>query len=515
MKKCYWILVLFSFVISPLWAQTPAFITDSLDGYIKKGMADWRIPGLAVAVVKDGKIVFAKGFGVKEVGKASPVDENTLFMIASNTKLFTATALALLDEQKKLSLDDKVTKYLSGYRLFDPTATQLVTIRDLLSHRLGTKDFQGDFLFWDTNLTRQDVVYRMRLLIPPNEFRQDFGYSNQGYVTAAEIIPKITGKTWEQFVDSSMLKPMNMTRTYMLTTGIDKRPNIAQPYTTCCNAEGTLTKIPFDNLDNLGPASSMVSSATDMAKWLMMQLDSGRLEGKRILPWSALDKTRTANTIVSSNRMTAFPVGFQFYCLGTGLLDYAGYSVYAHAGACSGFKSNTTLVPEKNLGIVILTNQDNNLFQEALRFQLLDSFLKVPYTNRHQYYFKRASARDQKNRDEIKQLAQRVDKKVKLPLSVSAYTGTYKNELYGTLTIVANSTKEGTPGLSIRFEHHPNLVAQLDYMDGNEFRLTFSNPRFGIFPTTFTLSQDHVEHLELKGTDFVDHDSYVFKRINP
>lgn len=515
MKKCYWILLLLSFVTSPLSAQKPTFITDSLDAYIKKGMADWRIPGLAVAVVKDGKILFVKGYGVKEVGTSSPVDENTLFPIASNTKLFTGTALALLDEQKKLSLNDKVTKYLPDYQLFDPTATKLVTIRDLLSHRLGTKDFQGDFLFWDTNLTRQDVVYRMRLLAPPNEFRQDFGYSNQGYVTAAEIIPKVIGKTWEQLVDSSMLKPLNMTRTYMLTTGIDRRPNVAQPYTTCCTAEGKLTKIPFDNLDNLGPASSMVSSASDMAKWLMMQLDSGRLEGKRVMPWSVLDKTRTANTIVSSNRMTAFPVGFQFYCLGMGLLDYAGYSVYAHAGACSGFKSNTTLVPEENLGIVILTNQDNNLFHEALRFQLLDTFLKVPYTNRHQYYFNRASIRDQKNRDEIKMLAQRVDKKVKLPLKLSAYTGIYKNELYGTLTIVSDARNEGTPEMKIRFEHHPNLVAQLDYMDGNEFRLTFSNPRFGIFPTTFTLLKNRIEHLELKGTEFVDHDSYVFKRISP
>lgn len=512
MKKCCWILLLFSFAVSPLLAQTPAFITDSLDAYIKKGMADWRIPGLAVAVVKDGKIVFAKGFGVKEVGKASPVDENTLFLIASNTKLFTGTALALLDEQKKLSLDDKVTRYLPDYKLFDPTATQLVTIRDLLSHRLGTKDFQGDFLFWDTNLTRQDVMHRMRLLAPPNIFRQDFGYSNQGYVTAAEIIPKVSGKTWEQLVDSSMLKPMGMTRTYMLTAGIDKRPNIAQPYTTCCNAEGKLTQVPFDNLDNLGPASSMVSSATDMARWLMMQLDSGRLEGKRILPWSVLDKTRTANTIVSSDRMTAFPVGFQFYCLGTGLLDYAGYSVYAHAGACSGFKSNTTLVPGVNLGIVILTNQDNNLFHEALRFQLLDAFLKVPYKNRHQYYFSRFSARDQKNRDEIKQLARRVEKKERLPLPVAAYTGVYQNELYGTLTVSENQHNDGRPGLNIQFEHHPNLVAQLDYMDGNEFRISFSNPRFGIFPTMITQSKGRVERLVLKGTDFVDHDSYEFKK---
>lgn len=512
--RWFWLLLLSGLVRLPLIAQTPAFVTDSLDAYIRKGMAECRIPGLAIAIVKDGKVILSKGYGVQEVGKAKPVDENTLFMIASNTKLFTGTAFALLEEQKKLSLDDKVQKYLPDFALHDSAATQMVTIRDLLSHRLGTKDFQGDFLFWDTDLKRQDVVRRMRLFRPPNQFRQDYGYSNQGYVAAGEIIPRITGQPWEVFMENSLLKPLMMSNTFMLTAGIDKRPDVAQPYTTCCNAEGKLTKIPFDNLDNLGPATSMVSSVKDMAKWLMMQLDSGRVNNTRIIPWPVLEKTRTVNTIVSTTKATLFPIGDQFYCLGVGRVEYAGHSVYAHWGGASGYRSNTTFVPEKKLGIVVLTNQDNHNFPEALRFQLLDAYLNLAYTDRHQYFLKRSRAKDQKARSEIKALDSRVAKKTEPVVSLLAYTGIYQNDLYGTLSITKDSLKNEKQSLKIRFEHHQNLTAQLEYMDGNEFRLTFSNPRFGIFPAKFTLSEGRVERLVLKGTDFVDHDSYEFKKIN-
>lgn len=512
MKRCLLSLLLVCVFTVRLHSQTPSFITDSLDAYIHQGLADWKIPGLAVAIVKDGKVVMAKGFGNRKANTTSPVDENTLFYIASNTKLFTGTAMALLEEQQKLVLDDKVKKYLPQFALYDSAATDLVTIRDLLAHRLGTKSFQGDFLYWDTDLTRQDVVRNIRRLKPAYPFRQEFGYSNQGYVTAAEIIPKVSGQSWETFIDSSILKPLNMTRTFMSSADVGQRSNVAYPYTTCCNAESQLTLIPYDNLDNLGPATGMISSINDMAKWLTMQLDSGRLDGKRVLPWAVLEKTRSANTIVSSDRMTTFPLGFQFYCLGTGLIDYAGTSVFAHAGACFGFRSTTTIVPQKKLGIMILTNQDNHFFHEALRFQILDAYLGVPHTNRHRYYFNRAKIRDQKNRDGIKTLASRVEKKLKPELPLSAYTGTYQNDLYGMLSITAESVKQGSPRLIVRFQHHPNLTGQLDYMDGNEFRLTFSNPRFGIFPITFSHNANQVDAVEFKATEFVDNDSYIFRK---
>src|SRR5687768_6219912 len=163
-------------------------------------MTDWNIPGLAIAIVKDGKTVVMKGFGVRDLKTMAPVDENTLFMIASNTKLFTGTALALLDTRGRISLDDKITKYFPDFRLYDSLTTKQVTIRDMLTHRIGTKTFQGDFTFWNTNLSRAEIMKRMRLLKPSLIYRQDYGYCNSCFLTAGEVIPKVTGRQWEQFI---------------------------------------------------------------------------------------------------------------------------------------------------------------------------------------------------------------------------------------------------------------------------------------------------------------------------
>ena len=514
MKKALLLLIGIALAQWPVLAQpTPAFISDSLEQYIKRGMADWQIPGLAVAIIKDSKVIIAKGFGTKEAGKNDPVDENTLFMIASNTKEFTATAMALLDEQKKISLDDRVVKYLPDFSLYDPEATKLLTIRDLLSHRLGTKNYQGDFLFWDTDFTRTDVLKRMRYFVPHYPFRQDFGYSNSGYVVASEIIPKVAGVSWEAYIQQSILNPLHLTRTFMTSSAMQKQDNVARPYTTCCTADDQLSSLPFDNLDNLGPATGMISSIRDMATWLTAQLDSGKVNGKSVLPWSVLEKTREPNTIISTERMKLFPLGFQYYCLGFGKFDYANYAVFSHAGACGGYRSNTTIVPEAKLAIVVLTNQDNHNFHEALRFQVLDSYLNVPYTNRHQYYLKRAQSRTQINQNELKALAIRVAKNTKPTLPLMAYTGVYQNELYGKLAITPMVGKAENHPLLLKLEHHPDLTAQLDYMDNDTFRLTFSNTRFGIFPVKFTLANGIVQSLELAGSDFVDNDSYIFKKL--
>lgn len=196
-----------------LKAQQPSFVTDSLDSYIAKGLADWDIPGLSLVIVKDGKTVVMKGYGVKDVVTRSPVTEQTLFMIASNTKLFTATAMALLEADKKLSLNDKITKYFPQYRLYDPNTTALVTIRDLLTHRIGTKTFQGDFTFWNTSLSREEIMSRMRLLKPSQLFRQDYGYCNSCFLTAGQVIPKVTGQSWESFIRENIITPLQMNST--------------------------------------------------------------------------------------------------------------------------------------------------------------------------------------------------------------------------------------------------------------------------------------------------------------
>lgn len=493
-------LFLFLFLLSA--AQTPSFIKDSIESYINKGLRDWDVPGLSVVIVKDGKVVLMKGFGVKDIRTKQPVDENTLFMIASNTKLFTGTALALLETRGKISLNDPVTKYFPGYRLYDSISTRLVTIRDLLTHRIGTKTFQGDFTFWNTKLNREEIIDKMRLLQPTGIFRQDYGYCNSCFLTAGEVIPKVTGQSWEAFVQDSMVSPLDMKSTMVLSTGIEKQSNVAVPYTT--SYTNSLQRVPYDNWNNLAPAASIISNANDLSHWLMMQLDSGKYNGKRILPWSVLQKTRDVNIMTGSRKSAAFPIHFRGYGLGLFAADYNGRQIYWHTGGAGGMVSNVCFVPEERLGIAILTNNDNQNFFEALRYQILDAYLDVPYVNRSLQQlggFKKAM---KEQVDEINSWKARI-KNAQPALPLPAYTGNYSNELNGNISI-----KQEGNGLRISFETKPDLNARLDYLDKDEWLMQYNNIEYGIFLIKFEIADNKVKSVTTKQNEFVEYDPYTY-----
>jgi CubicO group peptidase (beta-lactamase class C family) len=483
--------------------NSPSFISDSLDTYIQQGLKDWNIPGLAIAIVKDGKVVVMKGYGVRDVQTKEPVDENTLFQIASNSKLFTATSIAQLAYDKKLSLDDKITKYIKDYRLYDKTSTDLVTIRDLLSHHIGTKTFQGDFVFWNGNLSRQQIMYKMRLLKPTGVFRKDFGYCNSCFLTAGEVIPIVSGKPWEVYVYDSLLMPLKMTNTHTLGQGINQRPNVAKPYTTVFT--GKLTALPYDKVDNLAPAGSIVSNVKDLTHWLMMQLDSGRYEGERIVPWKALQATRTINTTLK-DKPSFLPITSTGYGLGLFISNYNNHPIYYHTGGADGFVTNTCFVPDQNLGITILTNNDNQDFFEALRYQLLDAYLGVPYSNRSKTMLAVLNKQMDETVEKTEALKARVGA-AKLALPIEAYTGTYENEIYGPISITKNKDQKS---LTIDFKGHNNLKATLQYMDKDEWLLTYNNAAYGIFPVKFKIANNKVISIETRVNEFLDYDAYEF-----
>lgn len=479
-----------------------SFVQDSLDAYIERGMKQWQVPGLAIVLVKDGRVVRMKGYGVRELGKEDKVDENTLFIIASNSKLFTGTSLAKLDFEKKLSLNDKITKYIPWFRLYDSNATSLANIRDMLCHRLGTKTFQGDFTFWDSNLAKDSIVWKMRYLKPVGEFRQDYGYCNSGFLVAGQVLEKVTGQSWENYVKENILNPLGMYNTYMNTAGLAQRKNIAQPHN---NLYSSITKIPFDQVDNLGPATSMVSNVNDLAKWIQMQLDSGKYEGKQVLPWPVLQKTRDINILTGSRKSPAYPTHFRGYGLGVYATDYAGRQVYWHTGGAFGHVTNVCFVPEEKLGIAILTNNDNQNFFEALRYQLLDAYLGVPYTDRSKFLWGFFTQGKTEMEKDLAALKARVEKKNKPEIPLSDYTGEYVNTVYGKVTI----SKSGEM-LICRFQHHPDLIGYMEYMDNHEFRITYSNIGYGIYPAKFTVKDGKANAVEIRANDFVESDAYLF-----
>ncbi|MEO6540132.1 MAG: serine hydrolase [Ferruginibacter sp.] len=506
MKKLF----LFSFIILSLQTAAqndslPSFIKDSLDNYVNKALADWQIPGVAVCIIKNGKVVFMKGYGVRELNGTDKVDENTLFMIGSNTKAFTATALAMLDAEKKLSLDDKVQKWLPGFKLYDPWVAKEATIRDLLCHRLGFETFQGDFMFFDSDLTTAEVREKMGKLKPMYGFRSKWGYTNSAFLTAGEIIPKVTGRSWADYITDHIFKPLGMNNTLALSKDIKTANNRSLAHTVVM---GELKKIPYGNIDNLAPAGSISSSANDMSKWVMAQLNTGKLNGKEIIPASAIAQTRTPHSILGNGGHMFNKAHFALYGLGWFLEEYAGRKIVAHTGGVNGFVTSVCLVPEEKLGIIVLTNTDANNFYEALRNEIEDAFLGLPYRNYSKIYLGYQQSEEKEKEKEYKEIKDSIALNPKPELPLTAYAGDYMHDVYGNMNIKMENGK-----LIMRFEHHKGRYGTLEPLGGNRFFCTYSDPLYGMKKLEFTVENKKVRSLTVRVADFVEFTPYEFKKV--
>lgn len=505
LKYFFFTFFLFSYSVSAQYnSAIPGFIRDSLDGYITKAMVEWQVPGMSVAIVKNGKIVVLKGYGKLSINSSLLVDENSLFMIGSNTKAFTATALAMLDAEKKCSLNDKVIRWLPKFKMNDTWVTKEVSLTDLLCHRIGMESYQGDFVYWASNLTASEVVNKFGKMEPAHSFRSKYGYTNAAFLIAGECIAKISGVTWAECMRANFYEPLNMSRTQALSAEFSKQENSCAAHTM---KNDLLIEIPIENIDNINAAGSMGSSAADMSHWLVCQLDSGKYEGKQVIPFSAIEKTRTPQTVVGNYSRPFNSSHFSLYGLGWRLIDYEGKEVISHAGAVDGFHSTVCLVPEIGLGIVILTNSDANDFYDALKWDIIDAYLNLPSRNYSAYYLNKSRIARSKVKAEIKAWRDSAVLKMPSALKTEKYKGTYLNEVYGKLIITADSNN-----LAIHFEHHPDLTGKLECLGGNRFMCTYSNPEFGVKIINFEISKKRAATLNVKVSEGIDETVYVFKK---
>ncbi len=504
MKKTM-IVFLFSFFITAVSAQPntiPSFVKDSLDTYVNRALTDWQIPGVAVCIVKNGKVVVMKGYGVKDYDTREKVDENTLFMIGSNSKAFTATAIAILDADKRLSLDDKVTKWIPEFKLDNKAAGEQAIIKDLLCHRIGFKTFQGDFTYWTSNLTRKEVIEKMSHIKAEYPFRTTWGYTNAAFVTAGEIIPKVTGMQWEDFITQKIFQPLDMKNTLALSKDFPNAANKCSPYTM---AEGKLVKIPFCSIDNLAAAGSIGSSVNDMSHWVMMQLDNGKYNGNQVVAASAIAQTRTPASIIGNGRVLYNNGHFSLYGLGWQLQEYSGRKIVSHTGGVNGFVTSVTLIPEEKLGIIVFTNTDQNGFYEALKWEIMDAYLGNAYRNYSAGYYGFTKQQVDADQQADKLKKDTVAMKMKADLPPTAYTGNYFNDVYGYMKVVLESGE-----LKMRFSHHPDMYARLESLGGNRFYATFTDPEFSkaVFP--FHVENGRVKSVTVKVADFVEYNPYEF-----
>lgn len=481
-------------------AQTPDLA--QLDAVIEQARKDWNVPGLAVAIVKDGNVVLARGYGVREMGKPGAVDADTLFAIASNTKAFTATALSMLAEDRKLTLDDRVVSHLPYFELYDPYVTSDIRIRDLLSHRSGLGTFSGDLLWYGTPYSREEVVRRARFLGQAGPFRARYGYQNIMFVAAGEVVAAVSGRTWDTFVKERIFGPLGMTRTVSTFAEVKTATNIATPH---AGTYAPLRPYPWYSWDACGPAASIVSSANDMAKWIAVHLNGGAAADRRLFSENAqramwtphVSFTTDPNPAVPAARLAAslrMPVHFRGYGLGFSVSDYRHRFVAEHGGAADGMFSHLALVPEEKLGFVILTNSDTGV-SSALSYTILDAYLGGDGRDWSRLLLDRG-----RQVAEQRRLARERVEKARLPgtrpgLPLEKYAGTYASTLYGDATVTAESG-----GLVLRLLPNPDMVADLSHWHLDTFELTWRRPFpwFGGGRAQFVLDHDaNVTELKL------------------
>jgi CubicO group peptidase (beta-lactamase class C family) len=470
MHKSVVIRYLFPLALMPLISlqSSPAqVLPKDLDAYAERVQKEFDVPGIALAIVKDGKVVLAKGYGVRKLGESARVDEHTLFGIASNTKAFTATALGLLVEEGKLEWDAPVVRYLAWFQLSDPYVTREMTIRDLLVHRSGLGLGAGDLLWWPpSTYNRRQIAERLRFIPLVRSFRSAYAYDNVLYSIAGEVIEAVSGQTWEQFVASRLLAKVGMTDSNVRHSDASGGGNVA---TTHARIDGKVRPIEPFTSDNTNPAGGINSSATDMAKWMIVQLDSGRVaDGTSLFSprttvqlWSLVTPIPTGTP---PPELAALRANFNGYALGFGLRDYRGYKLVQHTGGLPGYVSKVAMIPELKLGVAVLTNQESGEAYESITYFVLDHFIGGArtdwlgaYKKRHERMMAMVAAAE-------KQTAGKRDSTSRPPLPLTSYVGTYRDAWYGDITIGLENGK-----LVIRFDRTPSLVGDLEHWQYDTF----------------------------------------------
>lgn len=474
-----------------------------LDGYIESALKNWEIPGLAIAVVKDDRLVYSRGFGVRELGKPEKVTPRTMFAMASHTKAFTATALGLLVAEGKIAWDDPATKYLPWFQMSDPYVTRELTVRDLLCHRCGLGTWQGDLMWYGSDLSRREVLERVRFLQPEFSFRSKFGYCNLAFVAAGEILPAVTGQSWEETLRRRFFEPMGMNRTNTDLGATERMDDVARPHTL---VKGKVVPVAYRQTKNTAPAGAINSCVEDWSRWMRLQLNEGTLDGKRIVPARIVNETRTPQTF-QATRVAAGKLQFSAYGLGWGLRLYHDRLLVSHSGGLDGMVSLTILVPEKRLGVVVATNYDEHEFYDVLPYHVVDAYLGAATPDRNASMLRARKIRMRVER--ALEEKERAASTTPPSLAPSSYAGVYHHPVLGRATISAQDGK-----LFLRIERNPGLAGELKHEKHDKFRIEWADPYFRTSRLPFRVDeQGRVVEFRMKvRPDFVDPMEYVFTR---
>lgn len=454
--------VFFLLLLAPLlWAQA------NLDDVVARTLKEFDVPGIAVGVIQDGKVMVAKGYGVRRLGDPAPVTSKTLFGIASNTKAFTSTALAMLVDEKKIDWDQRVVDVLPWFQMSDPYVSREMRIRDLLVHRSGLALGAGDLMIWpESSLSAKDIMRRLRYVPLATSFRSKYAYDNVLYIVAGAVIEQASGKPWAEFIRERIFQPLGMKRTRTSIVDVPAGEDLAWPHAP---AHGKLQAIEHSKLDPAAPAGAIQSCVDDLFPWVNMQLHEGEYAGGRLFTARQSREMWTPHIWVPINpnpqkELAALKPNFNAYALGWMTYDYRGQRIVYHTGGLNGMVTRVTLVPEKKLGIIVLTNQQEGGAFNAVTMTILDQYLGAPANDWVAAYGavrKRQVA--EANAGVSKASGQR-DAASKPSLPLAKYAGRYRDPWYGDVFI---DEKDGK--LWMRFTHSPALTGVMEHFQYDTF----------------------------------------------
>ena len=484
---------------------------QGFDAYVTKAMQEWKVPALAIAIVKNDSVVFAKGYGTRTLGATEPVDEHTLFAIGSVSKAFTATLVAMLVDEKKMRWDDPAKVYLPALEMYDPYVARELTVRDLLTHRSGLA--RGDLMWYATDYDRDEILRRVRFLKPSWSMRAQYGYQNIMYLAAGQAVAKVAGKSWDEVLRDRILVPLGMAETNTSTRALASLRNVAAPHQ---DIDDTLRVIPWHNIDNIAPAGSINSTVSDMSKWIRFHLNEGKVGGKALVGAAALAETHTPQIVVQrsadSKQINPF-THLASYGMGWSISDYRGRELQQHGGNIDGMSALVALVPEERLGIVVLTNANGSSLPSIAAYRAIDAMVAAPARDWSAEYMKvrvknlaRAKEADQKK------LAQRASgTKPSLPLE--KYVGVYADSMYGEVRVslatapvtLASDASRGSESPRsadprLRISYGRMFDGELEHWHYDTFRATWTARNMGRSFVTFALDSDgNVRGLEFEG----------------
>ena len=498
MKQFYFLILLF--ISFNLLSQD----LKKLDAYYAKALKDWNVPGMSIAIVKDGKIIFAKGYGTKEMGKTNLPDENTIYAIASNSKAFTSAIVGQLVDEGKLSWDDKIKKHLTYFEMSDPWVTNEATLRDALSHRIGLTTFGGDLLWYRSNLNAKEIIAHLKYLKPSYSFRAGYGYSNLMYIATGELIEQVTGKTWAENVQSRFFNPLGMTRSIVGTKGVSKMENVATPHLYVDNAHKPM---PWEDWSHVAATGGILSSVKDISQWMMFQMNHCIWKNDTLISKSSHNMMWTPHNAFVVDHMSTTKTGdFSTYGLGWGLSEYNGKFRVSHTGGYSGMVSAVAMLPDEHLGVVILTNGIRSVFAPLVNYTF-DQFIKAPARDWSKEYLDRnRAAIDTRIADRMKARVQNTSPS----LPQEKYAGEYYTPAYGNITV---DSKDGK--MKIAFEHSPDLTATLEHWHYDTWKLNWDNPQVIAWFTFGTVKFNADNNGMVTGISFdVPNDDFWFTELD-